>query len=139
MKTSMNKLILAAAALAIVTAPSFALAKTYDCTKPGNANKAQCKAAVAAANATPTTVGKKPAAILTTITPAKVAGKPATSLTTTVTTAKGGTMKACASQWDSLSPTQKGVYNTQATTMKSKKGGKLSGYNVFTGECMKKK
>ena len=135
----MNKLILAAAALAIVAAPGLSLAKNYDCTKPGNANKAQCKAAVAAANATPTTVGAKGAAILTTATPAKVGGKPATAMTTTVTTAKGGTMKACASQWDSLSANQKGVYNTQATTMKSKKGGKLSGYNVFTGECMKKK
>ena len=76
---------------------------------------------------------------LTTATPAKVGGKPATALTTTVTTAKGGTMKACAAQWDALSDTQKGVYKTQATTMKSKKGNKLSGYNVFTGECMKKK
>ena len=135
----MRKLILAAAALAIVTAPGLALAKNYDCTKPGNANKAQCKAAVAAGTASPTTVGAKPAAILTTATPAKVGGKPATALTTTVTTAKGGTMKACAAQWDALSDTQKGVYKTQATTMKSKKGGKLSGYNVFTGECMKKK
>jgi hypothetical protein len=135
----MNKLILAAAALAIVAAPSLSFAINYDCTKPGNANKAQCKAAVAAAAATPTTVGAKPAAIMTTVTPAKVAGKPATAMTTTVTTAKGGTMKACAAQWDSLSATQKGVYNTQATTMKSKTGGKLSGYNVFTGQCMKKK
>ena len=135
----MRKLILAAAALAIVTAPGLALAKNYDCTKPGNANKAQCKAAVAAGAADTTTVGAKPAAILTTATPAKVHGKPATALTTTVTTAKGGTMKACATQWDALSDAQKGVYKTQATTMKSKKGGKLSGYNVFTGECMKKK
>jgi len=92
----MRKLILAAAALAIVTAPGLALAKNYDCTKPGNANKAQCKAAVAAGAADTTTVGAKPAAILTTATPAKVHGKPATALTTTVTTAKGGTMKACA-------------------------------------------
>jgi hypothetical protein len=135
----MRHLILAAAAVALLATPGLALAKNYDCTKPGNANKAQCKAAVAAATATPTTVGAKPAAILTTVTPAKVGGKPATAMTTTVTTAKGGTMKACATQWDSLSATQKGVYNTQATTMKSKKGGKLSGYNVFTGECMKKK
>jgi hypothetical protein len=105
----MNKLILAAAALALIASPGLTLAKAapkYDCTN---------------------------------VTPAKVGGKPATSLTTTLTTAKGGTMKACATQWDSLSPTQKGVYNTQATTMKSKSGGKLSGYNVFTGECMKKK
>jgi hypothetical protein len=138
----MNKLILAAAALALIASPGLTLAKAapkYDCTKKGNANKAECKAAVAGAAATPTTVGTKPAAILTTVTPAKVGGKPATSLATTLTTAKGGTMKACATQWDSLSPTQKGVYNTQATTMKSKSGGKLSGYNVFTGECMKKK
>jgi hypothetical protein len=138
----MNKLILAAAALAIVAAPGLSLAKAapkYDCTNPHYANKAQCKAAVAGAAATTTTVGSKGAAMTTTVTPSKVGGKPATAMTTTVTTAKGGTLKVCGAQWDALSANQKGVYNTQATTMKSKKGGKLSGYNVFTGECMKKK
>jgi len=136
----MRKLILAAAALAILTAPGLASAKNYDCTKPGNANKAQCKAAVATAAATTTTSG---AAVITTTQPAKkplFGKKPdATTTTTTATTAGGGTMKACAAQWDKLSDTQKGAYKTQAATMKSKKGGKLSGYNAFTGECMKKK
>jgi hypothetical protein len=136
----MRKLILAAAALAILAAPGLALAKNYDCTKPGNANKAQCKAAVATAASTVTPSG---AAAVTTTQAAKkpLFGKKAaaTTTTTTATTASGSTMKDCAAQWDKLTDTQKGAYKTQATTMKSKKGGKLSGYNVFTGECMKKK
>ncbi len=136
----MRKLILAAAALAIVTAPGLALAKNYDCTKAGNANKAQCKAAAATAAATVTPAG---AAVVTTAQPAKkplFGKKPAATITTaTATTAGGSTMKACAARWDALSDAQKGAYKTQATGMKSKKGGKLSGYNVFTGECMKKK
>jgi hypothetical protein len=136
----MRNLIFAAAALAILTAPSLALAKTYDCAKPGNANKAQCKAAVVAAASKVTPAG---AAVVTTAQPAKkplFGKKPdATTTTTTATTAGGGSMKACASQWDKLSDAQKGAYKTQAGAMKSKSGGKLSGYNVFTGECMKKK
>ena len=135
----MRKLILAAAALAIVTAPGFALAKNYDCTKAGNANKAQCKAAAASAASTVKSTPAGPAATTTAMAPAKLNGKPATSMVKTTTTASGNTMKACATQWDALSDTQKGAYKTQATGMKSKKGGKLSGYNVFTGECMKKK
>jgi hypothetical protein len=71
--------------------------------------------------------------------PGLALAKPATTTVATTTTAKGGSMKACAAQWDKLSDTQKAAYKTQAGGMKSKKGGKLSGYNVFTGECMKKK
>jgi len=135
----MRKLILAAAALALMAAPGLALAKNYDCTKPGNANKAQCKAQAAAAASTVKNTPAGPAATMTASAPAKLSGKPATSMVKTTTTAAGGTMKACATQWDALSPTQKDAYKKQAEGMKSKKGGKLSGYNVFTGECMKKK
>jgi hypothetical protein len=141
----MKKLVLVAAAIAVMASPGFALAKTapkYDCTKPGNAKKAACKAAAVASAAT-TTASTPPAAVLTTSQPAKkpLLGKApdATTTTTTATTAKGSTMKECATQWDALSPAQKDAYKTQATGMKSKKGGKLSGYNVFTGECLKKK
>lgn len=52
--------------------------------------------------------------------------------------AKPSKMSACAGQWKAMSPGDKGRYNDRAKTMKSKKGGKLSGYNVWTGECMKK-
>jgi hypothetical protein len=135
----MNKLILAAAALAIVAAPGLSLAKNYDCTKAGNANKAQCKAAAAAAASKTTTMAGQPAATLKASAPTKLNGMAATSTVKTTTTASGGTMKACAAQWDALSATQKAAYKTQATGMKSKKGGSLTGYNVFTGECLKKK
>jgi hypothetical protein len=133
----MRQLILAAAAAAMLAAPGLALAKNYDCTKPGNANKAQCKAAAVPAKTA--TLAGQPAAAVTASAPTKLGGKPATSMVKTATTASGGTMKACAAQWDALSDTQKAAYKTQAAGMKSKKGGKLSGYNVFTGECMKKK
>jgi hypothetical protein len=135
----MNKLILAAAALAVLAAPSLSLAKNYDCTKAGNANKAQCKAAAVAAASTTKSTSAGMAATTTAMAPTKLNGKPATSTVKTTTTAAGGTMKMCASQWDALSATQKAAYKTQAAGMKSKKGGSLSGYNVFTGECMKKK
>jgi hypothetical protein len=53
----MNKLILAAALAAGFTlassTPALAAARNYDCSKPGNANKAACKGAVASAPAAP--------------------------------------------------------------------------------------
>ncbi len=68
-------------------------------------------------------------------------GKPkaVANAVTTATTAKGSTMKACGAQWSALSAAQKSAYNTQAMTMKSKSGGKLTGYNVFSAQCLKKK
>jgi hypothetical protein len=131
----MRKLIFAAAALAIVVAPGLALAKTYDCTKPGNANKAQCKTAASTVKSTPA----GPAATTTASTPAKLNGKPATATVNTMTTAKGGSMKVCGAEWDKLSDTQKAAYKTQAAGMKSKSGGKLSGYQAFSSQCLKKK
>jgi hypothetical protein len=145
----MRKLILAVSAAALIAAPGLTFAATapasaptktapkYDCTKKGNAKKAACKAA--AVPAASTTMAGAPAATTTATTPAKLAGQPATAVIKTTTTAAGGNMKACATQWDALSATQKDAYKTQATGMKSKSGGKLSGYNVFTGECLKKK
>ncbi|MBE7219712.1 MAG: hypothetical protein INR64_14665 [Caulobacteraceae bacterium] len=47
-------------------------------------------------------------------------------------------MSGCASQWKAMSAADKGKYNDKAKGMKSKKGNSLSGYNVWTGECMKK-
>ncbi len=47
-------------------------------------------------------------------------------------------MSACAAKWTAMSAADKGKYNDKAKGMKSKKGGTLSGYNVWTGECMKK-
>lgn len=47
-------------------------------------------------------------------------------------------MSGCAAKWSSMSASEKGRYNDRAKGMKSAKGGKLSGYNVWTGECMKK-
>ena len=47
-------------------------------------------------------------------------------------------MSTCAAQWKAMGPADKGKYNDRAKTMKSKKGNAMSGYNVWTGECMKK-
>ena len=48
-------------------------------------------------------------------------------------------MGDCAHKWSAMSPGDKGKYNDKAKGMKSKKGNSLSGYNVWTGECMKAK
>ena len=47
-------------------------------------------------------------------------------------------MGQCAAKWTAMSAGDKGRYNDKAKGMKSKKGNSLSGYNVWTGECMKK-
>ena len=64
---------------------------------------------------------------------APAAGAPAAAKTT-------GTSKmgACAHQWSAMNAADKGKYNDRAKGMKSKTGGKLSGYNAWTSECMKK-
>lgn len=46
-------------------------------------------------------------------------------------------MGDCAHKWSAMSAADKGKYNDRAKGMKSKKGNSLSGYNVWTGECMK--
>jgi opacity protein-like surface antigen len=71
---------------------------------------------------------------------AAVLAAPQASLAAAKAGAAKGTskMSTCASQWKGMSDADKGKYNDRAKTMKSKKGGKLSGYNVWTGECMKK-
>ena len=53
--------------------------------------------------------------------------------------AKGNSkMSQCAAKWNAMSPGQKDGYKEKAKSMKSKKGGSMSGYNAWTGECMKK-
>ncbi len=67
--------------------------------------------------------------------PAPAAGAAPAAKPATKGTSK---MSGCAAQWKAMSDADKGKYKTKAEGMKSKKGGKLSGYNVWTGECMKK-
>jgi hypothetical protein len=143
----MRNLILAAAAVALIAAPAgFASAAekkapTYDCTKKGNANKAACKTVAAApapvAAAAPMA---KPAAPMVAAKPvAAPAAKPvAAAAAAAPTPVKGGGMKACATQWNGYTQAQKDAYKAKAEGKLSAKGHKLSGYNVFTGECMKK-
>lgn len=47
-------------------------------------------------------------------------------------------MSQCAKQWKALGDKGHVAYNDKAKTMKSKKGGKMSGYNAWTAECMHK-
>lgn len=59
--------------------------------------------------------------------------------TTAAPKAKGTSkMATCAAQWKAMGDKGQATYKERAKTMKSKKGGKMSGYNAFTGECMKK-
>lgn len=86
----MNRLILAAALAAgcalATNAPALAAAKNYDCSKPGNANKAVCKGAAKSATA----AASKPAPAAAKSAPAKAAAtapKPlATKVSSTTTT-----------------------------------------------------
>ncbi len=50
----------------------------------------------------------------------------------------GPSLKTCAAKWKGFSPTDKEAYKTKAEGKTSKSGRKLSGYNMFTSECMKK-
>ncbi|MFL6727283.1 MAG: DUF3761 domain-containing protein [Sphingomicrobium sp.] len=99
----MNRLILAAALAAgcalATSAPALAAAKNYDCSKPGNANKAVCKgaarsAAAAAAKPTPTAAKSAPAKAAATA-PKPLATKvSSTTSTKTVTEKKYDCSKA---------------------------------------------
>jgi large subunit ribosomal protein L22e/Meckel syndrome type 1 protein len=84
----MNRLILAAALAAGCTlassAPALAAAKNYDCTKPGNANKAACKGAAQSATS---------AAAKATPAKAAAAAKPAATRVSSTTTTKTVTQK----------------------------------------------
>jgi len=94
----MKRLILAAALVAgcmlTSSAPALAAARTYDCSKPGNASKAACKSAAksataAAAKAKPTPAAAKSA-------PAKAAAtapKPTATKVSSTTTTKTVTQK----------------------------------------------
>jgi large subunit ribosomal protein L22e/Meckel syndrome type 1 protein len=92
----MNHLILAAALAAGCTiassAPALAAAKNYDCTKPGNANKAVCKGAAKSATA----AAAKPAPAAGKSAPAKAAAaapKPAVTKVSSTTATKTVTEK----------------------------------------------
>lgn len=83
-------------------------------------------AAAALLAAAPAVAAKK-------VAPAAAPGAPAP-----VKAAGTSKMGACAHQWSAMNAADKGKYNDKAKGMKSKKGGSVSGYNVWTGECMKK-
>ncbi len=145
----MRHLVLAAAAATLIAAPGFAFAAAapakekaaphYDCTKKGNANKAACKTAATTPTAAPAAVAAAP---MTKAAPPKAApmakNAPAATAAMAPTPVKGGGLKACATQWDGYSQAQKDAYKAKAEGKLSAKGHKLSGYNVFTSECMKK-
>ena len=155
----MRTLILAAAALALVGAPAYAAPKktantpaAANTTAPAATPK-KSKKTKAAPAATPAAPAAKPAPApmmamkpsTPAAVPAKAAPAPMTAMkpATTASTAKpataqGNKMKACASQWDGLSADQKAAYKTKATGQKGKSGKALSGYNVFSSECLKK-
>lgn len=49
------------------------------------------------------------------------------------------TVKKCGAQWTALSDAEKAKFNDAAKGQKSAKGGKLTGYNIYTKTvCFKK-
>lgn len=46
-------------------------------------------------------------------------------------------LKTCAAKWKGYTQAEKDAYKTKAEGKTGKSGRKLSGYNVFTSECMK--
>ena len=91
-------------------------------------------AALALVAAAPALAAKKPAP------PPPAAAAPGAAAPAPAKAKTKGTSKMgdCAHQWSAMNAADKGKYNDKAKGMKSKKGGSLSGYNVWTGECMKK-
>lgn len=113
----MNRLILAATLVAgctlVSSSPAFGAAKNYDCSKPGNANKAACKGAAQAA----TKAAAKPAASAAKTPAAKAAAtapKPASTSVASTTTTKTVTTK----NYDCSKPgnANKAVCKSAATT-----------------------
>lgn len=152
----MRTLILAAAAVALLGAPAYAAPKKAEnATAPAAANttapapkmskKAKAAAAKAAAMtpAPATTAKPVPMAAAKPATMPMMASKPAatpmaSAKPVAAPAVKGGGMKACAAAWDKFTPDQKAAYAAKAKGQTSKSGRALSGYNVYTGECMKK-
>jgi len=54
------------------------------------------------------------------------------------TAGDGPSLKTCSVKWKGYSQAEKDAYKAKAEGKTSKSGRKLSGYNVFTSECMKK-
>ncbi len=51
----------------------------------------------------------------------------------------GPSLKSCSAKWKGFSAAEKDAYKAKSVgKTSSKTGRKLSGYNVFTSECMKK-
>jgi hypothetical protein len=139
------RILFLAAAAALIAAPAFAApdvapakekaAPHYDCTKKGNANKAACKTAAATPMAAAPAAAPmaKPAPMMAAKPAPMMASKPAPAM------AAGGSMKACAAQWHTLSDAQKADWKVKGAAMKSKKSGRpLNDYQAFSSECMKK-
>jgi hypothetical protein len=90
-------------------------------------------AAAAALIASPALAAKKAAAAPAA--PGAVAAPAAAAPANSKGTSK---MAACAAQWKALGDKGQQAYKDKSKGMKSKKGNPLSGYNVWTAECMKK-
>ena len=54
------------------------------------------------------------------------------------TTGDSPSLKSCSVKWKGYSQAEKDAFKAKAEGKTSKSGRKLSGYNVFTSECMKK-
>ena len=80
-----------------------------------------------------------PPAAATPATPAKPVATAKPAAATAAAKPKGESkMAKCAAEWKAMGDKGHVAYNDKAKSMKSKKGNKLSGYNAFTGECMKR-
>lgn len=131
----------AVAALSLAGASVNAAEKHYDCTKAGNANKAQCKAAAPAATPAPTTAAAKPtaAAAVPNPTPVKAvkANKTASGTRSPAQLANDNKMKACGAKWQGLSAGDKQKWDAKGSARKDKNGKPETGWIAYSVDCRK--
>lgn len=136
----------AMAALVLAGAATNAAAERhYDCTKAGNANKAECKAAATKPAATPVAAAPAPmakAAPAPAPAPAKVAKAPkapkaASGTRSPAQLANDQKMKDCGAKWRGLSPADKAKYDTMGQSRKDKNGHAETGWITFSSQCRK--
>lgn len=118
----------------------------YDCTKAGNANKAECKAAAAKPAAMPAPAAPVAAAKSAPAPAPMAAAKPAKrakaakgepGARSPAQLANDNKMKACGAKWDGLGAGDKAKWNATGASRKDKNGKPESGWIAYSVDCRK--
>lgn len=147
------------AGLAMAASANAAAERHYDCTKPGNANKAECKAAAKPAMAPTPVAAAKPAPSAKPMpAPAPPAASAAATTSTThrsrartTTPAAPGTerprsaaqlandakMRACGAKWQALATGDKAKWDAKGAAKKDKNGKPETGWITYSVDCRK--